>query len=144
MTFRRILIALDGSPIAAHAAEVGAELAQSLGAQLGLVSVVDARAADAIASDLSPSALLEEARDEARRAIQAARAYEPAKSAAFEFLPEGKPDEEIVRAARGWQADLVVIGSHGRGGFERMLMGSVAEAVVRQAPCPVLVVRATG
>jgi nucleotide-binding universal stress UspA family protein len=142
MAFRRILIALDGSPLAAHAAETGAELARSLGAHLGLVSVVDTRATDAIASDQSPAALREQARDEARRAIEAVRALEPAKAAAFEFLPEGKPGEEIVRAAREWQADLVVIGSHGRGGLERMLMGSVAEAVLRQAPCPVLIVRA--
>lgn len=49
-----------------------------------------------------------------------------------------------VNAAKEWPADLIVIGSHGRGGVKRALLGSVAEGVMRHAPCPVLVVRATG
>lgn len=140
MSFTRILIALDGSPIAAHAADVGGELARALGAQVSVVSVVDTTLADAVASDVSPSLLLDEARQDARRAIDAVRS-EPAPAA--EFLPEGKPDEEIVKTAGAWKADLIVIGSHGRRGLERMLLGSVAEAVSRHARCPVLIVRAT-
>ncbi len=140
MSFTRILIALDGSPIAAHAADVGCELARALGAQVSVVSVVDTTLADAVASDVSPSLLLDEARQDARRAIDAVRS-EPAPAA--EFLPEGKPDEEIVKTAGAWKADLIVIGSHGRRGLERMLLGSVAEAVSRHARCPVLIVRAT-
>jgi nucleotide-binding universal stress UspA family protein len=60
----------------------------------------------------------------------------------LEFLPVGDPSIEIVKAAREWPADLIVIGSHGRQGVSRMLLGSVAEAVTRHAPCPVLVIRA--
>jgi nucleotide-binding universal stress UspA family protein len=59
-----------------------------------------------------------------------------------EFLPTGDPATEIVTAAREWPADLIVLGSHGRKGVSRLLIGSVAEAVTRRAPCPVLVVRA--
>ncbi|MGE5112215.1 MAG: universal stress protein [Acidobacteriaceae bacterium] len=47
----------------------------------------------------------------------------------------------MVKAANEWPADLIVIGSHGRGGVERLLLGSVAESVTRHAACPVLVVR---
>jgi nucleotide-binding universal stress UspA family protein len=47
-----------------------------------------------------------------------------------------------VRAAKAWPADLIVIGSHGRAGIVRTLLGSVAEGVMRHASCPVLVVRA--
>ena len=54
----------------------------------------------------------------------------------------GSPVGEVVKAAKDWPADLIVIGSHGRGGIRRALLGSVAEGVMRQAPCPVLVVRA--
>ncbi len=51
------------------------------------------------------------------------------------------PADEIVKYAREVHADIVVVGTHGRGGVSRLLMGSVAEHVVRNAPCPVLVVR---
>jgi nucleotide-binding universal stress UspA family protein len=56
-------------------------------------------------------------------------------------LELGDPAAEILRAARECSCDLIVMGTHGRGGLGRLLMGSVAEAVVRQAPCPVLTVR---
>jgi nucleotide-binding universal stress UspA family protein len=53
-------------------------------------------------------------------------------------LVEGDPAAEILRAARELPADVIVMGTHGRTGLSRLLMGSVAEAVVRKAPCPVL------
>jgi nucleotide-binding universal stress UspA family protein len=53
----------------------------------------------------------------------------------------GEPVASITDAARDWAADLVVIGSHGREGVDRVLLGSVAEGVARQAPCPALIVR---
>jgi universal stress protein A len=57
-------------------------------------------------------------------------------------LEEGDPAAEIQRVARQTQCDLIVMGSHGRTGLTRLLMGSVAEQVVRKAPCPVMVVKA--
>jgi nucleotide-binding universal stress UspA family protein len=54
----------------------------------------------------------------------------------------GRPDQHLVQLARELQADLLVVGTHGRTGLERMVLGSVAERVVRSAPCPVLVARA--
>jgi nucleotide-binding universal stress UspA family protein len=56
-------------------------------------------------------------------------------------LTEGDPVAEILRLARESGADLIVLGTHGRTGLGRLLMGSVAEQVVRQAPCPVLTIR---
>jgi nucleotide-binding universal stress UspA family protein len=55
---------------------------------------------------------------------------------------EGDPAAEIVRAAEELPCSLTVIGTHGRTGLGRLLMGSVAEAVLRRAPCPVLTIRA--
>jgi nucleotide-binding universal stress UspA family protein len=55
---------------------------------------------------------------------------------------EGIATAEILRAAREQRCDLVVLGSHGRTGLDRVLMGSVAEEVARKSPCPVLIVRA--
>jgi nucleotide-binding universal stress UspA family protein len=57
--------------------------------------------------------------------------------------PEGLAAERIVQRAREWPADLIAMTTHGRGGLERLILGSVAEAVLRQAPCPVLLVRVT-
>ena len=56
-------------------------------------------------------------------------------------LVMGDPATEIVRVAEEEQAELIVLGTHGRTGLSRILMGSVAEAVVRHAPCPVLIYR---
>ncbi|QQS41230.1 MAG: universal stress protein [Acidobacteriota bacterium] len=57
---------------------------------------------------------------------------------------DGYPKEEIVREAKDWDADLIVIGSHGYGNFKRFLLGSVAQAVVAHAPCSVEVYREKG
>ena len=56
---------------------------------------------------------------------------------------EGDPAESIVEAARSEGADVIVVGSHGRGAIGRALIGSVSDQVVRHAPCPVLVVRSS-
>ncbi len=58
-------------------------------------------------------------------------------------LTMGDPAGEVVRLAEEEQADMIVLGTHGRTGLTRLLMGSVAEAIVRHAPCPVLVYRET-
>ncbi len=57
------------------------------------------------------------------------------------LLLDGAPHEQILRAARRARADLIVIGTHGRSGLSKVLLGSVAERVVRLAPSPVLTVR---
>ena len=62
-------------------------------------------------------------------------------SARGRALRTGVPHEEIVALAQDERADLIVIGTHGRGGINRALLGSVADRVVRLAPCPVLTVR---
>ena len=55
--------------------------------------------------------------------------------------PDADPKRAIVEAAREWPADLIVLGSHGRRGLDRLFLGSVAESVVRHAPCSVSIVR---
>jgi hypothetical protein len=56
-------------------------------------------------------------------------------------LADGNPSEEILRQARDTGCDLIVMGTHGRRGLGRLLLGSVAEEVMRKAPCPVLTVK---
>ena len=142
MSFRRILIAIDGTAIAARAAGVGIELARSLGAEVALVHVVDAALGSAPETGISPASLLADFEQEGRKLLAEFRQRAALQPAPLEFLPIGKPGAEIVKAAKDWPADVIVMGSHGRGGLTRLLFGSVAETVMRHAPCPVLVVRA--
>jgi nucleotide-binding universal stress UspA family protein len=90
---------------------------------------------------VQPAVLEADARAEAHKLIGDFRSRLPLTSPVLEFVQIGSAASEIVKASKDWPADLVVIGSHGRGGIRRALLGSVAEGVMRQASCPVLVVR---
>ncbi len=142
MSFKRILIAVDESTIAAHAADVGTELAKSLKAEMAFVYVTDPATLDAASSGVPSDVLLRMAEQEAKKLLAAFRERAPMSPAALEFLEVGNPAAKIVEGAKNWSADVIVIGSHGRGKVQKLLLGSVAEGVVRHAPCPVLVVRA--
>ncbi len=142
MSFRKILVAVESEPVAAHAADVGAELARALGAEMAFVHVVDSSLGYPADIGVPPNELTALAKQEAKKLVNDFRQRLPPQSAALEFIPVGGPATEIVKAAKEWPADLIVIGSHGRGGVQRALLGSVAEGVMRHAPCPVMVVRA--
>ena len=141
VSFRRILIAVDESPIAAHAADVGAQLATALGAELARVYVVDPTQTVAPDSGVPAADLIALAEKDAKRLLAGFRQRAPQGNPSLEFVAVGKPASEIVKTAKEWPADVIVIGSHGRHGLERALLGSVAEGVMRHAPCSVLVVR---
>jgi nucleotide-binding universal stress UspA family protein len=141
MSFQRILVAVDTEPIAAHAADVGVGLANAIGASLAFIHVVDPSAAVAPDSGVPASELMAQAEQDGKRLLAGFRQRASSTVAALEFVTVGKPATEIVKTAAEWSADLIVIGSHGRGGVSRALLGSVAEAVMRHAPCAVLVIR---
>jgi nucleotide-binding universal stress UspA family protein len=142
VSFKRILLAVDESPVAAHAADVGGELAAVLGAELAFISVVDPSQIGAPDSGVPAADLMALAEKDAKRLVAGFGQRAPQGHAALEFVAVGKPASEIVKTAREWPADVIVIGSHGRRGIDRVLLGSVAEAVMRHAGCSVLVVRA--
>ena len=141
MSFGKILIAVDRGPIAAHAVDVGLNLANSLKAELALIHVTEPPAAG---SDTGISIVnyMKLARGEGQRLLTGIRERQSLPASVHEFLEAGDAAAEIVKASKEWPADVIVIGSHGRSGVSRVMMGSVAEAVLRQAPCPVLIVRA--
>lgn len=140
MPFHRVLIALDESVIAAHAVEVGADLAKALQAQTALVYVADPTLASEPDGGVPLAELLAALKREGQ-AFLAAAAQRLGDPPPWQFLKEGAPADEIVAVAGEWQADLIVIGTHGRSGVSRLVLGSTAEAVVRHAPCPVIVVK---
>jgi nucleotide-binding universal stress UspA family protein len=141
MSFRRILIAIDGGPISVQAARAGLDLALALKAETAVVHAVEPPVDFSGEIGFPAEVLLEAAKDDADKLIAALRRSVDLPASALSFLRVGHAAEVIGRVAGDWPADLIVIGSHGREGLGRILLGSVAEAVVRHAPCPVLVIR---
>jgi len=126
LSFERLLIASDGSPFSEAAWDEALSLAKAMGSALIGVAVA---AAD---RDI-PTAT------EAVRGLEAAASQEGI--TLDTMVPLGRPEEGIVKAAEFKQASLIIVGSHGRTGLKRLLMGSVAERVIGLASCPVLVVK---
>ncbi len=139
--FRRILVAVDEGPLSSHATDIGAELSRSTGAELGFIHVIDTEFLENPGEVLAARDLNTASHEKARRLLHGFCERSNMPASPKEFMPVGKPAEEIVKTAREWPADLIVIGSHGRSRVQRALLGSVAEDVIRNAPCPVQVVR---
>ena len=142
---RRILFATDLSKASAKAFATAMTLANVNRATMTIVHVVTPLSP--LAPELSNGIeTVEELDIEMRRWArrQVAKLTEKAHKAgvrAAGVTMEGDPARQIVRAARSKRADLVVLGTHGRTGFARFFVGSVAGRVVATAPCPVLTVR---
>lgn len=142
MSFKRILIALDESAFAAQAADVGIELAKALKSDLAFFHAIDPSTVSAPDGGVPVDVLASIAERDARGLLNAFRERAAKSPTALEFLEFGKPATKIVEGAQNWSADLIVMGSHGRGRVGSLLLGSVAEGVLRHTPCPVLIVRA--
>jgi len=150
----KILLATDGSKYSDGAAEKCCELfAKSENSSVKIISVVEPPAPMAA----EPFGVSNEYYAEVRAMLseQAKEAVERAEKTIIEKFTNasldvetatlaGNPKEEIIEEAKKWKADLTVLGSYGYGFWERMLLGSVSNAVVHHAPCSVLVVRNKG
>lgn len=147
MTYKRILVPVDGSPTSNAGVREAIRLAQGQGASLQLVHVADqhyitmmgfesATAVDDLLASVTKAGrhILHNAERVVRKA-----GLEP--SAVLLETLTGPAADPIVRQAKKWGADLIVIGTHGRRGVRRLLMGSDAEQIVRTSPVPVLLVR---
>jgi nucleotide-binding universal stress UspA family protein len=150
MAYRKILVPVDGSATANAGLREAIAMAKGQGASLQLVHVVDyhylAMAGLEAGSYLDD--MMRDLVDSGRRILQRAQAQaEKAGVKAATVLlqaPAGPAADAIVRQARKGKADLIVIGTHGRRGVRRLVMGSDAEQVVRNSPVPVMLVRAPG
>ncbi|MGQ9688725.1 MAG: universal stress protein [Desulfobaccales bacterium] len=125
-TFARLVVACDGSPFSAAAWHLALVLARSWSVRLRAIRV--AQKEEEFPEVEAYLGTLQEEAD--RQGIEVST-----------FLVQGWPAEALVRAALLLEADLIILGSHGRTGLTRLFMGSVAEQVIGQASCPVLVVK---
>ena len=141
---KKILVATDFSDCARHAEETAMALGRALAAELVLlhVSVETPLYNEGMRTLVEPRKVYEAQRAWAENTL-AARAAEirGAGVTAHASVRSGVAVDEILKAAADERCDLIVIGTHGRGGLSRFLLGSVADRVVRLAPCPVMTVR---
>jgi nucleotide-binding universal stress UspA family protein len=136
---RKILHPTDFSDPARAAFEMACALARDYGAELIVVHVNRPPAVYAPDGIAMPGPI--EDPYELRAKLARVRPTD-AKVKVTHHMLEGEPADQILKAARAEAVDLIVLGTHGTTGLARLLMGSVAETVLRKAPCPVLTVRA--
>lgn len=143
--FKRILVPLDGSKTSEQALAAALNLARDAGARLTLVHSVD-EWAYLSESDYSGH-LVEAARTAAQKVL--ANGLQSAKAAGVEAdsklidFPGQRLGQTIADEAQACGADLIVVGSHGRRGIGRVLLGSGAEQIMRMAPVPVMVIKSS-
>ena len=137
---RRILVAYDESAPARYALEVALKMVQETGGRLMLMHVVRP-ATGAGGEYVSSLESLDTAHHlEADEMLTRVRQGLPPSIRADQMVREGLIADEIVAAARAWEAEMIVIGTRGRGRLAQFLLGSSAEDVIRRAPCPVMAV----
>lgn len=126
LALHRLLVACDGSPAGRAASQTALDIAQNTRGQLTIVTAshgeLDPKRAKAIAREVAAEAK--------QRDIPA-----------LALTPGGRPEDAIIEVAAAKQTELIIMGSHGHTGLKRLFMGSVAERVIGQAACPVLVVK---
>ena len=145
--YSRILVAVDGSDTSRHALKQAIELAKSLSAKLRIVHVVDMSWLPIGPELAMDTAALSSARHSAGEKIVAA-ALEVVREAGFEAesalaeteTPTQHVADAIAQEASRWPAELLVLGTHGRRGFQRLMLGSVAEKMARLFPRPVMLI----
>jgi universal stress protein A len=142
----KILLAIDGSKFSEWAVQAVVAQTKPNHADVRILHVIEPipQYADGLSwgYGLQAGNVLEEEREQAQGLL--AKAARELRDAGFQVetaVEVGDAKAVIVDAAAQWPADLIVLGSHGRKGLERFLMGSVSEAVARHAPCSVQIVR---
>ena len=150
--YEKILVPTDGSTVAENAVEHALDIAEQYGAEVHALYVVDV---DSMSLTLGAEQLdrIEAGRfdemDEVRSNAEEATGYVADRAAergleAVEHISSGRPPENVASYAADNDIDLVVMGSHGRSGVKRALLGSVTERTLRETHVPVLVVDVRG
>ena len=139
--YKKILIATDGSDKNSDAVKEGLKIAAACNSLVYLVYVIDTGTISAVPTDVAGGSMYQVLEEEGKRAMEKVGALTGGMNAEC-LLLAGKPAPEIIRFAGENGVDLIVIGTKGKTGIERLLLGSVAENIIRSSNCPVLVVKA--
>ena len=141
-SIQKILVPTDGSDYSMRAAEYAISIAKTLSAQILVVFVVDKIVLEQIAKSTERERVEKELKEDGQRYVNyAVGLAEKEGVKASSLIANGRPFEQIVHMAKGLNTDLIVMGTYGRRGADRILLGSVAERVIEFAPCPVLVIK---
>ena len=138
--YNQILVPTDGSAGMARVIDHASDLARAHGAELHFLYVVNTASFASLPMETSWESVTAMLEDEGESALRAAENRAVADDVVAS-ITEGPPSREIVDYAGENGCDLVVMGTHGRGGLNRLILGSVAERVVRSSEVPVLTVR---
>ncbi len=144
MKLDRILVPIDFSETAQHALDYARDLAQMFGAEVHLLHVVPDPVAQGWAGEATGMVIPDLLRTWEADSDKRLQEIEVNGVTVERVTAVGHDFVEILKYAGGNDIDMIVMGTHGRGAVKHMLLGSVAEKVVRKAPCPVLTVRHPG
>lgn len=145
--FNRILLAVDNGPCTEKAIKYAKDLVHMFNSTLALITVLPASAGSSMTVDpilgqqpiLIPE-IMDIQLDESQSYLAELAKEFPMAKEVFIFNKVGSVRDEIIETAATWTADLIIMGSNGRTGFEHFIVGSVSESVLRRAVCPVLIV----
>lgn len=145
--YQRILIAADDSECSKKALQHGYELARLMDSSVALIHVIEPASPANYGADplmgqqplIIPETTEIQEENSKKLLDEISTGFGDVKEV-FTFSRIGTPKQEILAVANEWSADLIIMGTHGRTGFDHFISGSVSESVIRKASCPVLVV----
>lgn len=145
--FNRILVAVDDTPCTVKAIDYAKDLVREFRSSIALVTAVPPTSPANYGADpllgqqpIVVPEVSEIQQESAQRFLESIAADFEGAQEVFLFNKVGNVRDEILSTATEWTADLIVMGSNGRTGFEHFISGSVSESVIRKANCPVLVI----
>jgi nucleotide-binding universal stress UspA family protein len=141
-TIKKILVPTDGSDYSKRAVEYAISVAKVYDAQIIFIYVVDEIVLDQFSKTAERAAIESDLKKTGQRTVKyVINLADMAGVKATSKLVKGRPFEQIVNIAKSFEIDLIVMGTYGHRGAERILIGSVAERVIEYSPCPVLVIK---
>lgn len=136
---KKVLIAIDDGPASEKIASKGFQLGRRLNAEIALVSIIDNKAL-ITEGGITPGELVHTIKNDYKKSHQLLIDNIFKDYKIWTFIEEGKPFEAILKVGKEWEADIIAIGTHGRTGLSHLLMGSVAEKLIKYSVKPLFII----